>query len=109
VTLSKFHSDESQFWSDLSATLLSGISLLRACELIQIFVCEEKTVMTVLKILGTNVIQLVDERFASIRKEVLIHRSGSTDTGSVAGDSSEISGFCFFTDKAMLNIHSDQS
>jgi hypothetical protein len=73
VTLSKLHSDESQFWSDLSATL-SGNSLLCACELIQILVCKEKTVMTVMKILGTNVIQLADERFASIRKEVWIHR-----------------------------------
>lgn len=74
MTLSKLHSDESQFWSDLSATLLSGNSLLCACELIQILVCKEKTVMTVLKILGINVIQLADERFTSIRKEVWIRR-----------------------------------
>jgi hypothetical protein len=74
VKLSKLHSDESQFWSDLSATLLSGNSLLCACELIQILVCKERTVMTVLKILGTNVIQLANERFACIRKEFWIHR-----------------------------------
>lgn len=33
--------------------------------------------------------------------------SGSTDTGGVAGDSSEMFGFYFFADKAVLNIHID--
>jgi hypothetical protein len=74
VTLSKFHSDDSWFCSDLSPALLSGTSMLCACELIQILVCKGKTVMIVLKILGTKVIQIADERLASIIKEVWKHR-----------------------------------
>jgi hypothetical protein len=66
VTLSKFHPDDPHFCSDLSAKLLFGTSLC-ACTDIHFFVCKAKTVMILLKILSTNIIQLADEGLASVR------------------------------------------